>query len=196
MIVFYAIFRELFPHSRNLFLYRDIATASRSLYRISYPLPTIWLTYKLGRLSGSLTEKVVDAQGYCGRDYAVRLPDDLYMGVMLNCVLMTEYRELRARGLDLMAVRFEDLVRNPEESIRRVFDFCRLPTEIVKPALRGMDVDSQRNSVISKSIIGHLAEPEMTPGAIARANALLRRHELPLIGEECLLEGTITADKQ
>ena len=194
MIVFYAIFRDMFPGSRNLFLYRDIVTASKSLYRIAYPMPALWLVFKLGRLSGSLTGKAVDAMGFCGRDYAVRLPDNLYGGLLLNCVLMKEYRELRARGLDVMAVRYEDLLRNPEESIRRVFEYCRLPIDIVKPALRGLEVDSQRNSVLAKSIIGQLAEPELTPDVIARANALLSKHRLPLVGEECLLEGTITAD--
>ena len=57
-----------------------------------------------------------------------------------------------------------------------------------------MEADSQRNSVIAKSIIGQLAEPELTPDTVERANVMLRKNGIPLIGEECLLEGTITAN--
>ena len=191
------VYRELYPDSRNLFMYRDVVKNSKSLYRMAYSLPSVFLAYKLGRLSGALTEQACESMNMFGRDYRYRLRTDFDLGIIMNCVLMRIYLDVRKSGkFEVAGIRYEDLVGEPRESIRRILEFCRLPAELVEPGLRGLEVDSQRNSVIAKSIIGGLAEPELTPEAIKGANMFLRRNELPLIGEECLLEGTITYTKR
>jgi Sulfotransferase family len=178
-------------------MYRDIAKNSASLYRIAHALPSLWLAYKLSRLSGAFTESVANSMGLAGRDYRYRLEDDLQLGVVLNCVLMKLYLELRqSDDIEVVGVRYEDLVGDPEESIRRIIEYCHLPLELVTPGLDGLKVDSQRNSLISKSAIGFLPEPPLTPESIARANQMLGKFGLPLIGEPCLLEGTITCGKK
>lgn len=174
-------------------MYRDIVKVSKSLYRMSYALPSVWLAFKLGRLSGYFLEHMINTMGVAGRDYRVRLQDDLQLGVVLNSIVMGTYLDLRRDGhTDIAAIRYEDLVSNPAESLRRILEYCRLPAELVEPGLRGLEVDSQRNSVIAKSTIGGLREPELTPEAIATANLMLKKFGLPLIGEECLIDGTIT----
>jgi hypothetical protein len=186
----------MFPNSHYLFMYRDVVKVAKSLYRIAYTLPSIWLLYKFGRLSGSLSAKAVESMGIDGRDYRHRLPDNIYLGVLMYCLLTRVYVNMRRRGTtDVVGIRYEDLAGNSAESLRRILEHCGLPVELVEPGIRGLEVDSQRNSVIAKSIIGSLPEPELTPEAAARANELLRMSELPLIGEKCFVEGTITCGK-
>jgi Sulfotransferase family len=187
----------MFPNTHYLFMYRDVVKVSKSLYRIAYPLPSIWLAFKLGRLSGSLTEKVIESMGIDGRDYHHRLRDDMELGVLLFCLLTRVYLDLKHSGrTDVVGVRYEDLVDNSAETIRRILEHCHLPAELVTPALRGLEVDSQRNSMLAKDAIGSLPEPALTPDVIVRANEWLGKTGLPLVGEECLIEGTITCSKK
>jgi hypothetical protein len=138
----------MFPNSHYLFMYREVVKVSKSLYRIGYSLPSIWLLYKLGRLSGALAEKAVESMGIDGRDYRHRLPDDVYLGVLMYCLLTRVYLDLRRRGTtDVVGIRYEDLTGNSAESLRRILEHCRLPVELVEPGIRGLEVDSQRNSI-------------------------------------------------
>lgn len=186
----------MFPNSHYIFMYRDVVKVAKSMYRMTHALPSIWLGYQLGRLSGVITEKVVDSMGLVGRDFRYRSHNHMEYGVLMFCLLTRVYLDLRRSGrTDVVGVRYEDLVDNPSGSIRRIFEHCRLPQELVEPGLRGLEVDSQRNSILSKEAIGSLPEPELTPDVIVRANEMLRKNGLPLIGEECLIEGTITCDR-
>ena len=178
-------------------MYREVVKGAKSLFRIAYSLPSIWVAYKLGRLSGAITASAIESMGLDGRDYRFRLHDDMELGFLLNCLLMRIYLDLRSDGkVDVVGVRYEDLVSEPHESIRRIIEYCRLPAELVEPGVKGLEVDSQRNSVIAKSIIGSLPEPELTPESIFRGNELLKKNGLPLIGEEFVLDGTITYQKK
>jgi hypothetical protein len=178
-------------------MYRDIVKVSQSLYRMAYSLPSIWLAYRLGRLSSTFTEYLGNSMGLNGREFRFKFRTDLELGFLLNIIAMQVYLKWRANGrTEFAGIRYEDLIDDPTESVRRIVEFCHLPEELVQPGLRGLEVDSQRNSVIAKSTIGRLPEPKLTPEAKAMANNLLRKSGLPLIGEECLLEGTITYRKR
>jgi Sulfotransferase family len=178
-------------------MYRDVVKNSKSIYRMAYTLPSLWLAYKLGRLSASVTEAMIDSMGLPGKYFHFRVRNDLELGIITNCCLMKMYLDLRKAGIiDIVGVRYEDLVADPTESIRRILEYCHLPVELTEAGRRGLDVDSQRNCSIAKSIIGGLKEPELTPDAKAITNEHLRNSGLPLIGQECLLEGTITYKRQ
>jgi hypothetical protein len=185
----------MFPNSHYLFMYRDVVKVTKSLYRTTYSWPSVWLAYKFHRISGFITKKMVESMGFDGKDHQYRTRDDLEPGVGLFCLVMGVYMNLRRNGrTDIVAIRYEDLITNPNESIRRILQHCRLPVELVGPALHGLDVDSQRKSIISKEVIGSLPEPELTPDVLMRANERLRKCGLPVIGEECLVDGTITCE--
>ena len=176
-------------------MYRDILQTARSFYRLSYTLPSVWLAYRRGYLppSGALYGAMAKELDFNGNELATRLRDNLEIGFVIACEVLKSYLDMRRSGkVDVVAVRYEDLVANPTESIRRILEHCRLPVELVEAARRGLDFDSQRNSPLAKSIIGNLPVPELTSESIVRANAMLKKAGLPLSGEECLIEGTIT----
>jgi len=171
-------YRDLFPSSRCLFMYRDFEKVAKSVYRVSMVLPSVRLACILGYLSA---------------DFGVRLDNNLTTGVHLCALATTSYLDLRRRGFDISAVRYEDLVERPLDMCRVVLEFCHLPQSLAELAVKAFNVDSQRHSVIAKSVIGQFKEPEMTPKIKMELNGMLKKFKgMPLIGEPGIIEGTLS----
>jgi len=186
------LYRTQFPESRCLFMYRDIISVAKSLYRVSMVEPSMRLTYILGKLSGQLTKMVIDSMGFDGSVFSVRLEDGLTLGVLLSAVTTKSYLDMRRHGFDISALRYEDLVARPLDMCRLILEFCHLPVSLAELAVKALDVDSQRNSIMAKSIIGRFKEPQLTPRNKVKLNELLKKLEVPLIGEPGIIEGTLT----
>jgi len=188
-------YRDLFPTSRCLFMYRDCVKVAKSVYRMSMVLPSVRLVYILGYLSADVVKAITDSMGYDGSDFRVRLDNDLTTGVLLSALTTSSYLDLRRRGFDVSAVRYEDFVARPLDMCRVLLDFCQLPQSLAELAVRAFDVDSQRNSVAAKSVIGQFKEPELTPDVKIKLNKLLKKFkDIPLIGEPGTLEGTLSCE--
>ena len=187
--------RELFPSSRCLFMYRDVVSVAQSFHRLSMALPSLRLGALLGYISGRFTKMFAESVGVDGSNYCVRLDTDLTFGVLLYALTASAYLDLRRRGFDASAVRYEDLVARSLDMCRVVLEFCRLPTSLAELAVKAFDVDSQGNSAIARSVLGRFERPQLTPRKKARLNELLKKFALPLIGEPGILEGTLTCSQ-
>ena len=172
-------------------MYRDFVTVAKSLYRLSMVYPSLRLVFILGRLSGQFHKMLIDSIGYDGSNFCVRISNDLTPGVLLSAVNITSYLDMRRRGFDVSALRYEDLVERPLDMCRIVMEFCGLPVSLAELGVKALDVDSLRNSSAAKSIIGHFKEPQLTPCTKAKTNQLLQRYGMPLIGQPCIIEGTL-----
>ena len=129
----------------------------------------------------------MDSMGYDGSDFR------LIHGVLMYAVATTGYLDLRRRGLNVSALRYEDLIARPLDMCRVVLEFCHLPASLVQLAVRAFDVDSQRNSVLAKSVIGRFKEPEMTSQTKTQLNKLLKQYGMQLIGEPPrIIDGTLS----
>jgi len=191
------VYRELFPSSRCLFLYRDVLTVAKSLYRVSMVTPAYRFIYVLGPFSGRATKILADAYvvhptGAYLFNLGVRLDNELMIGVLQFAVTTAGYLDMRRRGIDISAVRYEDLVARPLDMCRVVLEFCHLPVSLAELAVKAFHVDSQRNSVIAKSVVGHFKEPQLTPEKKTRVNELLEKFGLPRLGEPDIIEGTLS----
>ena len=113
-------------------------------------------------------------------------------GVLISAVATTMYLDSYRRGFTIRAVRYEDLVARPLDMCRTVLEFCRLPVSLAELAVKAFEVDSQRNSMLSRSVLKHIKEAEITPQIKAELNGLLKKYGMPLIGEPNILEGTLT----
>jgi len=178
-------------------MYRDIVKVAKSVYRMSMVMPSLRLAAVLGYISGNFTQIIVDSLGFDASNWRVRLDNDLMGGVVVYAVTTTSYLDLRRRGLDVSAVRYEDLVERPLDMCRVVLEFCHLPQSLAELAVRAFDVDSHGNSIMTaKSVIGHFKEPELTPQRKNKLNQMLKKFEnMPLIGEPGIIEGTLTCSK-
>ena len=184
--------RELFPNSRALFMHRDFIKQAKSFYRISYQAPVLCLAYSLGPLTGRVLERFISRFGQDGKQFRIRLNNDFQLGVTLSAVTTMYYLDLRRKGLNVTAIRYEDLVANPVEMCQQILEYCRLPEALVGAAMRGFEVDSQRNSILSRKMIGNCPEPELTECVKNSLNELLMKFPgVPLIGSECIVEGTM-----
>ena len=187
------IYRELFPSSRCLFIYRDFDKVAKSVSRTTQVAPSPFLAFQLGKLSGRVTKMMVDAMGADGSNYCVRVENDLVPGVVLSAATTAMYLDFYRRGFDIRAVRYEDLVAHPLDMCRIILEFYHLPVSLAELAVKAFEVDSQRNSFLSRSILGRIEEAEMTPQIKRELNGLLKKYGMPLIGEPGILEGTLTS---
>jgi len=124
------MYRDLFPSSRCLFMYQDIVTVAKSFYRLSMALPSIRLANLLGYISGRMTKIIVDSMGHDGSDFCVRLDNELSAGVLLYAVITGSYLDVRRRGFDVSALRYEDLVARPLDMCRVILEFCHRPVSV------------------------------------------------------------------
>jgi len=173
-------------------MYRDTLAVAKSTYRMSMVMPGLRLLYLLGYISSYMIKIIFDSNGFCGSEYRMRLDNDLTGGVLVATVTTTIYLDLRRRGFDVSALRYEDLVARPVDMCRVVLEFCHMPVSLAELAVKAFDVDSQRNSIIAKSVIGHFKEPQLTPQVKTKLDELLKKFGLPLIGEPGIIEGTLS----
>ena len=170
-------------------MYRDVVASAKSLYRLSMIRPSTRLNFLLGRFS----DRVSMSLSYPLRsDLCMRLDNDLMFGVLHSALKIGSYLDLRRRGWDISALRYEDLVARPLDMCRVVLEFCHLPVSLAELAVKAFDVDSQANSTLAKSAIGHFKEPQLTPQIKVKLNEILKKCGVPLIGEPGVVEGTLS----
>ena len=191
-VLYLCVYRDLFPSSRCLFMYREVVTVAKSLYRASTRFPLARLITLFGYLSGHATKIMIDSMGLDGSDYCVRLDNDLTYGVLIHAVATSIYLDQRRRGFDVSALRYEDLVARPLDMCRVILEYCHLPVSLAEEAVKAFDGDSQKNSILAKSVIGNVMEPQLTAQTKKKLNELLKKHGVPLIGEPDVIEGTLT----
>ena len=185
-------YRELFPSSRCLFVYRDVEKVAKSVSRSKMVSPLPHVIFEVGKVSTWAIKLMLNAMGISGAKYCVRVRSDLMPGVLISAVTTSMYLDARRRGINARAVRYEDLVAHPLDMCRVILEFCRLPVSLAELAVKAFDVDSQRNSPMAKSVIGRFKEAEMTPEIRVKLNELLKKFEMPPIGEPNVIEGTLT----
>jgi len=173
-------------------MYRDIVAVAKSSYRMFLVQPSLRLAYVLGHISANVVKTAVESLGFDGSNWRVRVNDGLMPGVLTAALKMTSYLDLRRRGFDISAVRYEDLVARPLDMCRVLLDFCHLPQSLAELAIIAFDVDAHRNAPVANSIIGHFKEPELTPQAKEKLNEMLKKYRIPLIGETDNLDGTLS----
>jgi len=187
------VYRDLFPSSKCLFVYRDIVKVAQSMHRVSMAYPSARLVELLGYFSGHMTKVIMDSIGHPGSDFCVRLDDGLTCGVLMYALTTSSYLDLRRRGLDVSALRYEDLVARPLDMCRVILEYCHLPVSLAEKAVKAFDSDAQKNSVLAKSLIGDFKAPQLTPQRKMKLNELLKKYGMPLIGDPDNLEGTISS---
>ena len=183
--------RGLFPSSRCLFLYRDVVAFAKSLYRLSMFVPMLCLTSLLGSFSGQMTKMIAKSRSTEDSNLCIRLENNLSLGVFMYAVSTSTYLDMRRRGFDISGLRYEDLVERPLDVCHVLMEFCGLPVSLAQFAIKAIDVDSQRNSLTAKSVLGRIKDPQLTPLMKAQLNELLNKYGVPLIGEPSVLEGTL-----
>ena len=96
-------------------------------------------------------------------------------------------------GIDIAGIRYEDIISDPSFACKKILKYIGMPESLSEKALRGLQVDSQRNSKLSMKNLSGYRDSLITGKSKRLANELLSKYGLPNLDEETLLPGTITA---
>ena len=135
------VMREAFPQARFLFMYRDAESVVQSgmgaFCRFGSEL---WWMHHLSRwtalrplLRSQLARHLETVRRWfpCIDLFDVREWSRMGAVGMLTVTwlsAMHRYRELHAAGFEWTALRYEDLIENPEQVLEQLFGVCGLPT--------------------------------------------------------------------
>lgn len=187
---------DVFPSSKYLFMYRNVVDVAQSFCKVIQELPFLFAMCAAAKRSGYLRRKFLtmfDMREVFESSGAAW--NDLILGAVGFAKVCQLYLECRGNGggLPISAIRYEDFQSDPDDAIRKTFDFCQLPSSLISEAVRdGLTADAQRNSPLSISNLRRKRTLKFDEDTKRFVNSILHQANLPLIGEDCLLDGTIT----
>lgn len=168
------LYHEAFPDASFVFLYRDAIGWTKSWYQMARKYgfaaeltgakkSSIWNTVTAADDLALLAPYVdLDAPG-------LPLEDGLVIGWARN---LEEYERQLAAGVPFLAMRYNDLNRDREMSLVRLFRHCGLPPDDAVAGLAAFDRDSQAGTLVSHDV----AAEEMTDAQVDRLRGVLARH--------------------
>ncbi|KAK2144513.1 hypothetical protein LSH36_749g00002 [Paralvinella palmiformis] len=191
------LLKRLYPNASFVFIYRDVLPVCKSMYKIWKELPMGRLNIILCKFAPWIYLPALNFSRY----YDPVLPEERFrvipgygQGCLLWANVIGMYRRFRRSGIDIAAVKYEDLVQDKELAVRRLFQYNGISLTLVEPALRAFESDSQANSLISMEVLKKTKLPPFTDDMKTETNKICVHYELPKIGESCVLEGTITRE--
>lgn len=163
-----------FPNSKSIFLYRNaedvVISSIRAFAFLSELLPAIAENIDLySRFIPLLKDYTNDI------DFSDPQATDLYTILWLST--MQKYLSLHQQGIITCAVRYEDLVAQPQQIVSDLFQICNLPTDKVADVCEVFANDSQSGSNLSKENTSQ-DEVELSeiPEIKRKINKLLHKH--------------------
>jgi hypothetical protein len=93
-------------------------------------------------------------------------------------------------GVPLFSIRYEDLDAKRPETLRALFEYCKLPTDQVPIGLRAFERDAQEGTFLARENPAEGNILTLTPEQLAQVRAVLARH--PVINTpDYILPGTL-----
>lgn len=89
---------------------------------------------------------------------------------------MNRYLELNARGIPMLAVRYESLVSAPRQALSAIFEYCGLPMEQLPAAEAAFAEDSQGGSNLARERLSAAAREDLTEEDLVQVREGLREH--------------------
>lgn len=139
---------QVLPNSHNIFLYRNVEDQTRSAIR-AFGLQTS----PARKLSGSLLQrwlKLVPLLKKYKWQARWRGLDRIDLSVLAWLSRMERYLALAHENAPVCAVRYEDMISEPEQVIRTLFQAVSLPETAVSQTLHVFQKDSQAGSQLAQ----------------------------------------------
>jgi hypothetical protein len=168
------LYREALPEASFVFLYRDAMGWTKSVYQMV-------LKYGIKpRLTGEDKTLIWNVLSSCEDESYLRPYVDLDAetlpledSIVISWAwYVEEYNRQLAAGVPFLALRYNELNRDREASLRHLFSHCGLPVQDVIGGLAAFEADSQAGTLLARS---DTAE-RMSDDQVARARSLLARH--------------------
>ena len=192
------LLKRLYPDASYVFIYRDAMPVCKSMYKIWKNLPMGRLNLIFARFALRFYLPTLNFTGYydpVDSKHNLRLTPGYGQGVFLWANVIGMYRRFRKSGIDMAAVKYEDLVKDKESALTRLFMYNGIPARCIKPALRAFNCDSQANSILSMDVLRNTRLPPFTEHDRNEINKICAFYNLPKVGDSCVLEGTLTREQ-
>jgi hypothetical protein len=190
------IISKIYPEiTRTIYLYRDMEKVTKSLYKMSYILPTTRLAYIFFRLNGKLVAAMFKQADFPTEGTNRTVDNDYCSGVFQAAVSGNVYRKMQQSGFKVHGLLFDDLLKEKEKGVRAIFKLCGIPESLVPDAMAAFTRDSQRTSPLSMEAMSKIKPLEFTARDREQSSQLLVEFGYPPIDQECRLLGTMDFDE-
>ncbi|XP_048757001.2 uncharacterized protein LOC125667510 [Ostrea edulis] len=96
-------------------------------------------------------------------------------------------------GVPVIAIMFEEMMKNPQKILSILFDVLELRQEYLSDAMEGFRIDPCNNNVASGLGLNETRRP-ISHQARVEADAILKKHGLPKLGERFEIPGLLDFD--
>ncbi|XP_064628841.1 uncharacterized protein LOC135488245 [Lineus longissimus] len=197
---------ELFPSINLLFMYRDRMETVRSMDHAFSAILVYWLLYIFQAssvLRKLFPKQVARCRYFCFGDEEstswMRNSDKLsssmtifYYLCMHHCWVIRKYYDFQEEGIDIPAVKYEDMISSPARACKAVFNYCGLPDSSIPKAVKAMENDSQRASPLAIDVKQKRKRHDVTPEVLEICDKFCQRSGIPTFSENATLPRTIS----
>jgi len=140
-----------FPHTKNIFIYRNAETWTTSTMRafVDNEHNVEFRTFMQGFLSTMVPPIAKHMQS------GGELLTFSTIGAMMWTRVMERYLELHEMGMPGLAVRYEDLKANPQETMKNIIEYCGFSNTNMEAVYQVLEQDSQAGSAFSQENLQH-----------------------------------------
>ncbi len=164
------------PQSKHIFLYRNAEDRARSSARAFKTVEAGAVTMDAAKLR--IRIKFVPLLS----SYASRATNGTLSKVEFSMLAwlsgMQKYLEQMEAGVPMRAVRYEDMIVQPNQIVRSLFEYCGLPTspEHLALGIKAFERDSQQGSSLARTNLKQDSDNQLTKAHLQQIHQLLAEH--------------------
>jgi hypothetical protein len=190
------VISKIYPETtRTIYLYRDMEKVTKSVYKLSFILPSTRMAYIFCRMNGNLVSSIFREAGFPTEGTNRTFDNDYCSGVFMAALAGNLYRKMLERGFSVHGLLFDDLLKDKEKGVRVLFNVCGIPDSLVPDSMTAFTRDSQRTSIVSMEAMAKIKPLEFTPTDKEKSSQPLKDFGYPPIDEPCRLPGTLDFDE-
>ena len=164
------------PQSKHIFLYRNAEDRARSIARA-------FRTVEAGNMALDPDNLRVRTKFVpLISQYADRATNGTLSKVEFSMLAwlsgMQKYLEQHAAGVPMCAVRYEDMIAEPQKIVQMLYEYCNLPTtpERLTLGVQAFARDSQQGSSLARKNLKQDEQNQLTEAHLAEIHQLLTEH--------------------
>ncbi len=193
------IFRQVYPEACFLFMYRDLKPNCVSFIKALQATPLMIMVLLYSIVSDRLAEALMKRHGHHHphKSPPIALYDTktVYGHVAFLALMGIQgYLRLLNSQFPIQAIKYEDIVRNPQAATQAIFEYIGLKSSLVSPAMAAFQVDSQNNTAYKRSELEKTYLPPFTEVCQSEIRTLCDTMGIPDLLRNQPLPGTITGD--
>jgi hypothetical protein len=168
------LFAEAFPDARHIFMYREGVAWAQSFYRylrrFGYPDGFTGRSELIDCWAGLATSDTTMMDAMIPGDQSEVTLGEFFAPFWVYHLEL--YRRSMERGMALYPLRYEELITQPEATLRSFFEYCRLDVPSLDTVMKVFAEDSQKGTALERDY----DDGDMSTEHVALFKTALGRH--------------------